>query len=90
MDSGVAGRGFPAARAILHSFLCFSFLFLFLAAAASAASFCFIITSLCRRLTSRSSGTGGFEMWPLWLTPCKRNQVRNKEWGGNNTKSTKN
>ena len=62
MDSSVAGRGFPSARAILHSFSCFSFLFLFLAAAASAASFYFFTASACRWLISRSSGTGGLEV----------------------------
>ena len=44
-DSGVVGRGFPFARAILHVMSCFAFLFLFLSAAASAASFRFFTTS---------------------------------------------
>ena len=81
MDSGMAGRGFPSACAILHSFSCFSFLSLFLVVAFFAASFLYITTSPCRRLASRTSGTGGFETWPLWLTLCKCNQVRIKEWG---------
>ena len=51
-----------SACAILHAFSCFSFLFLFLVAAASAASFYFFTASACRQLTSRSSGTGGFEV----------------------------
>ena len=71
VDSGVAGRGFPSVRAILHALSCFSFLFLFLSAAASAASFCFFTASMCRRLTSRPSGIGGLEGWFLRLTPCK-------------------
>ena len=62
VDSGVAGRGFPSACAILHALSCFSFLFLFLAAAASAACFYFFTASACRRLISRSSGTGGLEV----------------------------
>ena len=62
VDSGVVGRGFPSACAILHALSCFSFLFRFLAAAASAASFYFFTASACRRLTSRSSGTGGLEV----------------------------
>ena len=62
VDSGVAGRGFPSACAILHALSCFSFLFLFLAVAAFAVSFCFFTASVCRRLISRSSGTGGLEV----------------------------
>ena len=81
MDSGVVGRGFPSTSAILHSFSCFSFLSLFLVVAYFAASFFFFTASPYRRLASHSSGTGGFETWPLWLTPCKRNQVRIKERG---------
>ena len=58
----MAGRGFPSVCAILHALSCFSFLFLFQAAAASAASFCFFTAYACRWLTSRSSGTGGFQV----------------------------
>ena len=81
MDSGVAGHGAPSASAILHSLACFSFLSLFLSAVFFAASFFFFAASSRRRLASRFSGTGGFETLPLWLTPCKRNQVRIKERG---------
>ena len=89
MVLGVAGHGAPSASAILHSLACLSFLSLFLVAASLAASF-FYTASPCRRLASRSSGTGGFETWPLWLTPYKRDQDRIKEWGEEWHKSTTN
>ena len=81
MDSGVAGRGAPSASATLHSLASLSFLYLFLVAASFAASVFFFTASPCRRLVSRSFGTEGFETWPLWFTPCKRDQDRIKEWG---------
>jgi len=69
VDSGVAGRGFPSERAILHALSCFAFRFLFLSAFASAASFRLFNFSACRRLIWRSSGTGGFE--GCHFNPCK-------------------
>ena len=90
MDSCVVGRRATSASAILHSFSCLSFLSLYLVAVSFAASFFFFTASPCRRLASRSSGTGGFETWPLWLTPCKRDQVRIKEWGEEWHKSSTN
>src|SRR6185312_12018106 len=68
-DSGVAGCGFPSARASLHALSYLAFLFLFLSTFASAASFRLFIFSAWRRLIRRCSGTGGFEM-PL-LNPYK-------------------
>ena len=79
MDSGVAGLEAPSACASLHALACFSFLSLFLAAASFAVSFFLFAASSHRRLAWHSSGTGGFETYPLWLTPCKRDQIRIKE-----------
>ena len=90
MDSSVVGHGLPSASAILHSFSCLSFLSLYLVAVSFAASFFFFTASPCRQLASCSSGTGGIETWPLWITPCKRDQVRIKEWGEEWHKSTTN
>src|SRR6185312_12270384 len=68
-DSGVAGCGFPSARANLHALSCLAFLFLFLSTFASAASFRLFIFSAWRRLIRRYSGTGGLEL--PHLNPCR-------------------
>jgi len=81
VDLGVGGGGTPYLRALAHALSWFSFLSLFLKAISFALSFLFFTTSACRRFASRTSGSGGFETLPLWLSPCKHDQIKNKKKG---------